>query len=100
MYERTAIYLIHKSPDPRGVTDPVEETRQMVYATVRSVGHTELYEAMTHGLRPSLIFRLANYLDYDGSLYCEYNGRRYRVIRTYRTGMTIDLTVEEANDVV
>lgn len=99
MFDRDVIYLIHQSPDPHGITDPVRETEQMVYATIRSVGHTEVYEALTHGLHPSLIFRLANYLDYNGELYCRYEDRRYRIIRTYRSGWTIDLTGEEVADV-
>lgn len=99
MFERGIVYLITQDPDPHGFTDPVEESKQMVYCTVRSVGHTEYYEAMTQGLRPSLIFRIANFLDYNGERYLEYRGLRYRVIRTYRAGMTIDLTVEEAPDV-
>lgn len=98
MFERTVIYLISKSPDPRGFTETVNETKQMVYATVRSVGHTEFYEAMIAGMRPSLTIRLADYHDYDGSQYLEYRNKRYRVVRTYRTGVSIDLTVEEAND--
>lgn len=100
MFERSVIYLISKSPDPRGFTDPIVESQRMVFCTVRSVGHTEVYEAMTHGLRPTLVFRLANYLDYGDESYCKYDGKRYRIIRTYRAGMTIDLTVEEAEDVL
>ena len=71
----------------------------MVYATVKSVGHTEVYEALTHGLHPSITFHIANYLDYDGELYIQYNDHRYRVIRTYRTGMALEITVEEVADV-
>lgn len=99
MFDRNVIYLISQSPDPRGFTDPVRETEQMVYVTVRSVGHTEVYEALTHGLHPTLVFRIANYLDYNGEFYLRYEGKRYRVIRTYRSGWTIELTAEEAPDV-
>ena len=99
MFLRDVIYLIQQDPDPHGFTDPVTETKQMVYVTVRSVGHTEVYEAMTQGMRPTLIFKLNNFLDYNGERCCEYRGQRYRVIRTYRAGMTIELTVEEAPNV-
>ena len=99
MFERSIIYLIQQDPDPHGFTEPVEEMKQMVFVTVRSVGHTEVYEAMTHGLQPSLVFHLANFLDYNGERYCEYHGKRYRIIRTYRAGMTIDLTAEEVPNV-
>lgn len=99
MFERGIVYLIEQDPDPHGFTDPVTETKQMVYVTVRSVGHTEVYEAMTQGMRPTLVFKLNNFLDYNGERYCEYRGQRYHVIRTYRAGMTIELTVEEAPNV-
>lgn len=99
MFERSIIYLIHQDPDPHGFTETVAEYKRMVYAIVRSVGHTELYEAMTQGLRPTLVFKLANFLDYNGERLLEYNGCRYRVIRTYRSGMTIELTCEEAPNV-
>lgn len=99
MFLRDVIYLIQQDPDPHGFTDPVTETRQMVYVTVRSVGHTEAYEAMANGLQPSLVFRINNFLDYNGERFCEYNGKRYHVIRTYRSGFSIELTVEEAPDV-
>ena len=99
MFQRGVIYLITQSPDPHGFTDAVEETTQMVYVTVRSVGHTEVYEAMAQGLHPTLVFRISNFLDYNGERYLIYEDKRYHVIRTYRSGFTIDLTVEEAPDV-
>lgn len=99
MLERNVIYLIDQSPDPHGITEEPTETEHMVYCTVKSVGHTEVYEALTHGLHPSLTFTLENYLDYSGELYLHYNGSRYRVIRTYRTGMRLEITVEEVPDV-
>ena len=39
---------------------------------------------------------LADYLDYEGERLVEYNGQRYRVIRTYRAGQSMELTVERA----
>ena len=99
MYEKTAIYLISQSPDPHGVADPVAETERMVYATVRSVNFAEIYQAMTQGMEPTYIFRLQNRADYDGERYLRYDGGRYRVIRAYRVGNGVDLTVEEVADV-
>lgn len=99
MFERSVIYLISQSPNPRGVTETATETEHMVYVTVKSVGHTEVYEALTHGLHPTLTFYLANYLDYDGELYLLYNSKPYRVIRTYRVNMGLEITVEEAPNV-
>lgn len=96
MYERSVIYLIREFPDPHGVFESVRKTEQMVYCVVKSVGHTEVYEALAHGLHPTLVFSLSNYLDYGGELYLRYKEKLYSVIRTYRTGMSIELTCEEA----
>ena len=33
MFERGIVYMIEQDPDPHGFTDPVTETKQMVYVT-------------------------------------------------------------------
>jgi hypothetical protein len=42
------------------------------------------------------VFTLADYAEYQGEKICEFEGQRYRVIRTYETGGAIELTCEEA----
>ena len=39
----------------------------------------------------------ATSLDYDDEQLIEYNGRRFRVLRTYRTGQELELTVQRAS---
>lgn len=58
--------------------------KKEVFAQVRSVGMKESYEALAVGLKPELTFVLADYYDYDGQEFIEYNSVRYRVLRTYR----------------
>ena len=54
-----------------------------VFADIKSVGMKETYEAMGVGLKPELTFVLADYYDYDEECLIIYDGKRYKVIRTY-----------------
>jgi SPP1 family predicted phage head-tail adaptor len=74
--------------------DPaIAETRRDVFCRLASIGQKEFYQAQAVGLQPEMKFVLADYWDYDGELLVEYNGTRYRVLRTYRTGQEIELVV-------
>lgn len=95
MIFRDVITLIGES-QPHGVLDDPVETSRQVYCSVRSVGMTEAYTAMSHGLHPEFVFLLSDYGDYQGEKVCEYKGTRYRIVRTYRQNQGIELTVEEA----
>ena len=68
-----------------------------VFCCLRSVGHTEFYEAYALERRPELKFVLADYFDYEGEEYVKHGDTLYRVIRTYRTGMELELTVARAS---
>lgn len=97
MTARDVIYLIGESPEAHGVFDTtVVETPRKVYCEVRSVGMSELYAAQANGLRPSYVFKLNHKADYQGEKICTYNSTRYRIVRTYVNGISIELTVEEA----
>lgn len=64
--------------------DMVEsETRKEVFAKKRSIGMKEKYEALAVDLKPELTFVLADYYDYDGQEFIEYEGVKYSVLRTY-----------------
>lgn len=69
------------------------ETSREVFAMLGSIGMKEFYQAQAVGLQPELKFVLADYLDYEGETMVEYNGQRYRVLRTYRAGQELELTV-------
>lgn len=95
MMFRDVLTLIGEQPKKRGVTDKPKETGRTVFCTVRSVGLNEAYQAMANGLQPQFVFVLSDFADYDGEKICEYNGKRYRIVRTYRNNQSIELTVEE-----
>lgn len=70
-----------------------QEARREVFGRLGSIGQKEFYQAQAVGLQPELKFILADYLDYDGETLVEHNGQRYRVLRTYRTGQELELTL-------
>lgn len=95
MIFRDVITLICET-QPHGVLEDVTETSRQVYCSVRSVGMTEAYTAMSNGLHPEFVFLLSDYGDYQGEKILEYNGKRYRIVRTYRQNQGVELTAEEA----
>lgn len=72
------------------------ETRREVLCGVRSIGMKEFYSAHSTDFRPELKLVLADYLDYDGETLALYNGEMYRILRTYRVGQELELTLERA----
>jgi SPP1 family predicted phage head-tail adaptor len=80
---------------PRGDAD---ESTRTVFCGVRSIGQQEFYQASATDFHPELKLVLADYLDYNNETLVDYNGQRYRVLRTYRTGQELELTLERAPD--
>lgn len=79
--------------------DPViQETTRDVFCREASVGQSEFYQAHATGLKPEIKLILADYLDYNGEQLLRYTPRGqaepqlYRVLRTYRTGLELELT--------
>ena len=88
------ITLISVTRTVDAIGDPVEvETRVDVFAASRSVGMRETYEAMAVGLKPERVFVLADYYDYDDQEEIEHEGIRYRVLRTYRKDVELEIVV-------
>lgn len=72
-------------------------SRREVLCRLRSVGHAEFYEAHATEYRPELKFVLADFYDYEGESLVKYGDALYRVIRTYRIGYELELTVGRAS---
>ena len=86
--------LIQQTQGVDDYGDPVvQETTRDVFGRLQSIGQSEFYQAHATGLKPELKFVLADYLDYDGETLVEHAGQRYRVLRTYRTGQELELTL-------
>ena len=73
-----------------------QETRRDIFCSLRSVGQQEFYQANATDFHPEIKFVLADYLDYQDETLVLYNGTLYRVLRTYRDGQNLELTVERA----
>ena len=92
MNEILNLITVTQTTDDYG--DPVvQETAREVFGRLQSIGQSEFYQAHATGLKPELKFILSDYLDYEGETLVEHDGQRYRVLRTYRTGQELELTV-------
>lgn len=72
------------------------DRKREVFCQARSVGMKEFYAASSTDFHPELKLVLADYLDYDGETLADFDGQRYRILRTYRTGQELELTLEKA----
>jgi len=98
MVRATTIDLINENPEAHGVFSTITETTTTVFAEIRSVSRSEFYQAMSAGIEPELVFRLTDYADYGGQKVFTFNGERWRVIRTYSDGQSIELTARRATN--
>ena len=93
--------LIQRTQGVDEYGDPtITETRRDIFCRKASIGQSEFYQAHATGLKPELKLVIADYLDYANETQVEYDGQLYRVLRTYRTGKELELTVyREVNPV-
>lgn len=73
-----------------------EDILREVFCGVRSIGMKEFYAANSTDYHPELKLVLADYLDYNNETIADFNGERYRILRTYRVGQELELTLERA----
>lgn len=69
------------------------EVEKQVFCEVDSITQTEFYQAANTELNPEYKFTIF-FGDYDGQPIVEYNGLRYAIYRSYRTGDDLELYVE------
>ena len=98
MVRADVIALVSESPGAHGVFDPPSEMKNEVPCTKRSVGYNEFYAARSAGIELSVVFVLALAEDYAGEKIVEWNGVRYRVVRTWMQGDGIEITCEPATN--
>ena len=93
------ITLIQQTHSVDDYGDPViTESARDVFARLGSIGQQEFYQAHAVGLKPEIKFVLTDYLDYEGESLVLYEGKRYRVLRTFRKGQELEITVfQEVN---
>lgn len=69
------------------------ETEKKVFCEVDSISQTEFFAAENTELNPEYKFTIF-FGDYDGQALVKFNGARYSVYRTYRTGDDLELYTE------
>lgn len=91
--EIVVIKLISTTQGTDDYGDPIpKETAREVLPSLGSIGQKEFYQAHSVGLQPELKFVLSDYLDYENETLVEYEGQRYRVLRTFRSGQELEIT--------
>lgn len=86
------IYLSTKNSQINNVGDRIQtEERVLRLAKIKSIGQSEFYQAQAQGLKPEIKFVLADYLDYNNQEEVIYNGFRYKILRTFRTGSELEI---------
>ncbi len=79
-YELALLTIKH---DENALGDPIEiPVRRLVLCDVLSVTRGEHYQAAAHGLKPEIVF-VVNKYEYQDEQEIEFEGREYRVMRTY-----------------
>lgn len=73
-----------------------DDVKREVLCGVHSIGMREFYAASTTDFHPELKLILADYLDYNGETLADFEGQRYRILKTYRNGQQLELTLERA----
>lgn len=58
------------------------ETRTNILCAVKSIGRNEFYAAAQAGLKPEITFIIHAY-EFNGEKKVEFEGEKYKVIRTY-----------------
>lgn len=69
------------------------EKEKTVFCKVDSISQTEFYAAANTELNPEYKFTIF-FGDYEGEEIVKFNGARYSVYRTYRTGDDLELYAE------
>ena len=71
--------------------------KREVFCKIASIGQAEFYQSYAMDIHPEAKFVLADFWDYNGETLCDHDGQRYRILRTYRTGKTLELVAEKAS---
>lgn len=79
--------------DKYGNDAPIYTARE-VLADIRSIGMREFYSAAQTDYKPECTAVLADYRDYDGEEIIIWNSEIYHLVRAYRNGRQLELTLE------
>lgn len=74
--------------------DIYDYKKTAVFVNVKSVTRNEFYTAHAAGFDPEIVFEMADYFDYNGQQFIEYNEAVYKIIRTYRTNISLQIVCQ------
>lgn len=99
MFDNT-IKLLKKASTTNDYGTPVEKitSEREVFAEIASISMKESYEALAVGHHPEIKIIIQDVIDYDGERYAKLADVEYLITRTYRKGLSIELTLERVND--
>ncbi len=72
----------------------ITRSENTVFCFAESVGRNEFYSAASAGLKPEWTLTISNRLDYNGETLAKFHDELYSIIRTYRDGDEVELTLE------
>ena len=72
------------------------EIHREVFCRQLNIGQKEFYQAHAVDRHPEAKVELSDCWDYENEPLADLNGIRYRILRTYRTGYRLELTLERA----
>ena len=101
MYDDVAILTqkVYSTTTTDEYGDPVvSEVTSQVFVGVKSVNRNEFYPAQTAGFDPQIVFMLSDYMDYNNQSYIRHNGVLYKVIRTYRKGIELEIVCAHVDE--
>lgn len=73
--------------------ESAKEAERTVLCEVDSISQAEFYAAANTDMNPEYRFTIF-FGDYQGEEICKFNGQRYAIYRTYRTGDNLELYAE------
>lgn len=100
MWRRSEVTLIRDVPEARGVGEEPKTLQHTERCTVKSIGQKEHYQARALGLMAGVKLVLDYSENYFGEKRCRFEGRYYRIERTYETETNeIELTLYPENGI-
>ena len=94
MFDKVAYFIsITETVDQYGdaIITPVERE---VFVDEISIGQSEFYQAQAAGLKAEIKLKLADYVDYQGEKTVKYEGKEYQILRTYKAGTRLEITLK------
>lgn len=83
MLSRDIVTLIKITTTQNDIGDSVEsETRTDVFADKLAVNQSEVYQAMSHGIKPANKFKI-RFIEYNNEERFEYKGEQFKLVRVY-----------------